>query len=288
MINAEQTLNDLVEWVRKWFNTYGKNAKAVIGISGGKDSTIAAGILVRALGKDRVIGVLMPNGEQADINDSFTVCNALDIPHMVVNINSAFEGLLGQLMLGISFSEGASDTYRKNKFGDTKEIYKDYSFDCKKFDDVKINMAPRLRMTTLYAVAQSVGGMVVNTCNRSEDYVGYSTKFGDSAGDFSLFANLTVQEVLQIGDLMTELPRKLIHKTPSDGLCGKTDEDNLGFTYEALDKYILTGECDDEKIKEIIDKKNVQNIHKLKSMPSFNPAYGPDYIDYFSQKRMKF
>ena len=287
MIDAEKTLNDLVEWVKKWFNAYGKTSKAVIGISGGKDSTIAAGVMVRALGKDRVIGVLMPNGEQSDISDSFTVCKALDIPYMVVNINSAYEDLIGQLMCGISFSENNTG-YSEVKFGNTKDVYKNYSFEGPKFNDVKINLAPRLRMSTLYAVAQSVGGMVVNTCNKSEDYVGYSTKFGDSAGDFSLFANLTVQEVLQIGDLMTELPRELIHKTPSDGLCGKTDEDNLGFTYEVLDKYILTGECEDEKIKKKIDKKHAQNLHKLKSMPSFNPNLGPNYIDYFHTKETKF
>ena len=125
-------------------------------------------------------------------------------------------------------------------------------------------------MSTLYAVSQSHNGRVANTCNLSEDYVGYSTRYGDSVGDFSPCSNLTVAEVKEIGRFLG-LPEVLIEKVPSDGLCGKTDEDNLGFTYAVLDRYIRTGEIDDPKTKELIDKKHEQNLFKLKLMPAFKP-----------------
>jgi NAD+ synthase len=133
-----------------------------------------------------------------------------------------------------------------------------------------VNLPPRLRMATLYMVAQSLarGGRVANTCNRSEDYVGYSTKFGDSAGDFSPLANIMVHEVRQIGYELP-IPRELVDKTPSDGLCGKTDEDNLGFTYMQLDNYIMHGSSGDEDIDKVIAKKHTQNLHKLNPMPAY-------------------
>ena len=124
-------------------------------------------------------------------------------------------------------------------------------------------------MATLYAISQSKNGRVMNTCNLSEDWVGYSTRYGDSAGDVAPLANLTVDEVKQVG-MELGLPRDLVYKTPSDGLCGKTDEDNLGFTYAALDTYLRTGECD-PKIKEIIDRKHLLNKFKLELMQSYKP-----------------
>lgn len=237
MFNAKVEINNIINWIKDWFNENGKNASAVIGISGGKDSTIIAKLLVNALGKDRVFGVLMPNGEQKDISDSKRVVELLGINYKIVNIKDAYNSLINQL-------ENPSE-------------------------DTKINIAPRLRMTTLYAIAQSLpnGGRVCNTCNASEDYVGYSTKYGDSAGDFSPCSSYLVTEMLQIGDELG-LPYDLIHKTPSDGLCGKTDEDNLGFTYAELDHYIQTGEIDEDK-KKNIDRRHMLNLHKLKLMPSY-------------------
>ena len=132
------------------------------------------------------------------------------------------------------------------------------------------NLPPRIRMSTLYAISQSNNGRVVNTCNLSEDWVGYSTRYGDSVGDFSPMSNLTVTEVKAIGHLLG-LPKELVDKTPIDGLCGKTDEENLGFTYAELDRYIRTGQIDNEKTKEIIDKKHKANLFKLELMPSFKP-----------------
>ena len=238
MFNAKTEITNVENWIRDWFNKTSPKASAVIGISGGKDSTIIAKLLVDALGKDKVIGVMMPNGEQKDISDSQKVIDLLGIKSYTVNIKDSFDGLMNQL-------ENPTEATRQN-------------------------IAPRLRMTTLYAIAQSLpnGGMVCNTCNYSEDYVGYATKFGDNAGDFSPCSEFTVTEMLQIGDELG-LPYELVHKTPSDGLCGKTDEDNLGFTYAELDTYIRTGEIDNIEKKENIDKRHKQNLHKLNPMPKY-------------------
>lgn len=238
MFDANKEINNIINWIKNWFENNGPTASAVIGISGGKDSTIIAKLLVEAIGKDRVVGVMMPNGFQTDIADSQKVVDLLGIKSYTANIAEAYVGILSQL-------ENPSN-------------------------DTKINIAPRLRMTTLYAIAQSLpnGGRVCNTCNASEDYVGYSTKYGDSAGDFSPCSDYLVTEMLQIGDALG-LPFDLIHKTPSDGLCGKTDEDNLGFTYAELDRYIMTNEIDDTHKKDLIDYKHNMNLHKQSLMPKY-------------------
>jgi len=241
MFNAEKVKNEYIEWIRDFFEKNREGCNAVVGISGGKDSSIAAALCVEALGKDRVIGVLMPKGEQHDIDMAYMLVNHLGIKHYVVNIKDAVDGILSNLP-----------------------------------DDLKItaqtiqNIPPRIRMSTLYAVSQSVNGRVCNTCNLSEDWVGYSTRYGDSAGDFSPLSHLTVTEVKEIGYLLG-LPKVLVDKTPIDGLCGKTDEENLGFTYAELDVYIRTGEIEDLDKKEIIDKKHKANLFKLELMPSFKP-----------------
>jgi NAD+ synthase len=239
-MNAKSTVDSIVEQIRNWFDKNGPKASAVLGISGGKDSSVTAALLVRALGKDRVIGVLMPNGEQSDIEDSYIVCKLLDIKHYVVNIADAVKGLEDSLEALMPLSK-----------------------------DAIINIPPRVRMTTLYAIAQSLpnGGRVINTCNRSENYVGYSTKFGDAAGDFSVLGNFLVREVLAIGDELG-LPRELVHKAPSDGLCGKTDEDNLGFTYDFLDSYISGEQVSDLKAVEEIERRHRLNLHKEELMPT--------------------
>ena len=239
MFNAEKVKNDCVEWIREFFRENGPDCNAVIGISGGKDSSIAAALCVEALGKDRVIGVLMPCGEQHDIDMAYLLVNHLDIKHYVVNIKDAIEGLTKSIPLEMS-------------------------------NQSKVNLPPRIRMSTLYAVSQSCNGRVVNTCNLSEDWVGYSTRYGDAAGDFSPLCNLTVQEIKEIGRL-TGLPEVLVDKVPIDGLCGKTDEDNLGFTYAELDRYIRTGEIEDLNKKARIDDLHKKNLFKLQMMPGFKP-----------------
>lgn len=243
MFDAVKAKNDCVQWIRDWFETNGKDCKAVLGISGGKDSSVAAALCVEALGKDRVFGVLMPNGEQSDIGDAEMLVEHLGIKHVVINIFNAVHAIKHAVKPALDDHWSAQSS---------------------------INLPPRIRMATLYAVSQTVNGRVVNTCNLSEDYVGYSTRWGDSVGDFSPLANLTSDEVVAIGDACG-LPYELTHKVPSDGLCGKTDEDNLGFTYEVLNKYILTGVCEDEAIKAKIDEKHHKNLFKLEPIPSFVP-----------------
>lgn len=257
--NAMEIKNKCVDWIRDFFDKNGKDCNAVVGISGGKDSSIVAALCVEALGKDRVIGVLMPNGEQSDIKYSKTLCNYLGIKRIVVNIEDTVTDVLTSIVKGLE----------KNR--DIARI--SGSINCFEFnlsEQTRINLPARIRMTTLYAVSQSVNGRVANTCNLSEDWVGYATRYGDAAGDFSPLSNLTVTEVKEIGRVLG-LPDELIDKVPSDGLCGKTDEDNLGFTYAVLDKYIRTGEIEDKEVKQKIDSMHEKNLFKLQLMPSFQP-----------------
>lgn len=237
--------DQVVQWIRDWFEQNGPGCNAVIGISGGKDSSVVAALCAEALGTDRVVGVTMPNGVQPDIDDSMKLINHLGIRHFNVNIGSAYDALMATIKeeLGSQETEVSRQTI--------------------------INMPPRLRMTTLYAVSQSLNGRVANTCNLSEDWVGYSTRYGDAAGDFAPLGGLTVQEVKAIGKELG-LPIDLVEKTPSDGLSGKSDEDNLGFTYAVLDRYIRTGVCDDPDTKARIDDKHVKNLFKLQPIPHFD------------------
>ncbi len=238
--NAIEVKDRCVKWIRDFFEENGKGCNAVVGISGGKDSSIVAALCVEALGKNRVIGVLMPNGEQSDISYSYFLCGNLGIKFVTVPIEDAVNGVLDAMKENIDIS-----------------------------DQTLINLPARIRMSTLYAVSQSMNGRVANTCNLSEDWVGYSTRYGDAAGDFSPLSNLTVTEIKQIGRVLG-LPDDLIDKVPSDGLCGKTDEDNLGFTYDALDRYIRTGEIEDGEVKKRIDTMHEKNLFKLQLMPSFH------------------
>ena len=249
MLNNPNEIKDrLVDWIRDYFDHNGPGCTAVVGISGGKDSSVTAALCVEALGKDRVLGVLMPDGIQADIADAIALVEHLDIKYLVVNIGDTTKALTAAIEGAEGFDLVAAGMSR----------------------DSIINMPARIRMTTLYAVGQSLpkGGRVANTCNRSEDYVGYSTKYGDAAGDFSPLQNILVEEVRQLGHELG-LPDFLIDKTPSDGLSGQTDEDKLGFTYAQLDHYILTGQCQDPDIKAKIDRMHAMNMHKLQLMPAF-------------------
>ncbi len=239
MFNAEKVKNDIVNWIRSFFDENGPGCNAVIGISGGKDSSVVAALCAQALGRDRVIGVLLPNGEQPDIDMARLLVEHLGIRSYEVNIRDGYEGIKNAMPFEMS-------------------------------EQSRVNLAPRIRMAALYAVSQCFNGRVANTCNLSEDWVGYSTRYGDSAGDFGPLNHLTVQEVKAVGRALG-LPEILVEKVPSDGLSGKTDEDNLGFTYEELDKYIRTGEIDNKEHKALIDKKHKMNLFKLSMWPQFKP-----------------
>ena len=239
MFDAKKVKNEIVEWIRNWFEQNGKDCMAVVGISGGKDSSVVAALCVEALGKDRIIGVLMPQGEQSDIEYSKMLVDFLDITRITCNIEGAVNEVLE------SFEGVVSPT-----------------------PQTTTNLPARIRMATLYAISQSVNGRVANTCNLSEDWVGYATKYGDAAGDFSPLSQLTVTEVKAIGRELG-LPSELVDKTPTDGLCGKTDEDNLGFTYAELDAYIRDGIEPSKEVKAKIDLMHKKNLFKLQPMPTF-------------------
>lgn len=244
--DAKEMKAKVVDWIREFFQNNGPDCKAVLGISGGKDSSVCAALCVEALGKDRVVGVLMPNGVQSDIDMAKLLVNHLGIAHIVVNIKDAVDGAIAAIESG-----------EQNGL-EIKEVTA----------MTKLNLPPRIRMSTVYAVSQSLNGRVVNTCNLSEDWVGYSTRYGDAAGDFGPLAKLTVQEVKAIGRELN-LPEVLIEKAPSDGLSGKTDEDSLGFTYAAMDRYIREGVIDDPETKEMIDSRHQRNKFKMEMYPMF-------------------
>ena len=232
----------VIEWIREYFKG-NESLNAVIGISGGTDSSVTAALLCEALGKDRVVGVLMPCGEQHDIDVSKQLVDYLGIRHYVVNIKepvTALHDLIGDV---VGCEPNDTDAY-------------------------KTNTPARIRMTVLYGICALVGGRVANTCNLSEDYVGYSTKFGDAAGDFSILSSFTKTEVKEIGRELG-LPSIFVDKVPEDGMSGKSDEERLGFTYAVLDKYIRTGERDDEATRERIERMHRANLHKLLPMPAY-------------------
>lgn len=239
MFDAEKTAKECAQWIRGFFEENGKGCNAIVGISGGKDSSVTAALCVEALGKDRVIGVLMPCGTQSDIDAAYALVNHLGIKYYEINIQAAVHGVLEQL-----------------------DVLPEVSV------QTRTNLPARIRMSVLYAVGQSMNGRVANTCNLSEDYVGYSTRYGDAAGDFSPLCQLTVGEVKAIGRFLG-LPEFLVEKPPVDGLSGKTDEDNLGFTYAVLDRYIRTGEIDDKAAKAKIDRLHRLNEFKMHIMPGF-------------------
>ena len=240
MFEAEKTKNEIISWIRDYFEKNGADCNAVVGISGGKDSSIVAALCAQALGPRRVFGVLMPQGEQHDINFSLELVNHLGIKYTTINIKDAVDALLADI--------------KKADMTPNKQA--------------TINIPARIRMTTLYAVSAIVNGRVANTCNLSEDWVGYATKFGDAAGDFSPISRLTVTEVKAIGRELN-LPSSLVDKLPEDGLTGLSDEENLGFTYDVLDKYLREGICEDAATKEKIDRLHKLNLHKLEPMPSY-------------------
>ncbi len=246
-LDLKKETEHIVDWIKEYFVRNGnKDTKAVIGISGGKDSTVCAAACIKALGVDRVVGVLLPSNATGKMEDnmiykeSMEVVEALGIKeYYTFNIHNACQGIYEEMRLN----------------GDLVPN-----------DMVVINTPARIRMTFLYAVAAQVGGRVCNTCNYSENYVGYSTKYGDHAVDFAPLSQYTVREVLEIGKYL-DVPKALLSRIPSDGLCGVTDEDNLGFTYDVLDDYLLDDIIPEYDALRLIKEKHNKNLHKLNSMP---------------------
>ena len=251
MFDAKRVKDEIVEWITTWFEENGNDCKAVVGVSGGKDSSVVAALCVTALGKDRVIGVLMPNGEQSDIKYSHMLCDHLGIKNYTVNVGLAINGVLDSIHENVADIEVTEQT--------------------------TTNLPARIRMATLYAVSQSVNGRVANTCNLSETLLSWETRWGDAVGDFAPLADLTVDEVKAIGYELG-LPKELIEKIPSDGLCGSTDEDALGFKYAVMDRYIRTGEIEDKQIKHVIDKRVEKYRFKRMSIPFYQTGL-KRYVD---------
>lgn len=239
--DAKKVTNDCVAWIKNLFDTnWSASTNCCVALSGGKDSSIVAALAVKALGQNRVKGLLLPQHEQHDISYSIKCAEFLGIEYKIVNIGSAVDAIIEEMK-----KSGITPT--------TQAI---------------TNVPPRVRMTELYFYAQCVNGIPSCNCNLSEDWVGYSTYGGDGFGSFAPLSHLTVTEVKQMGYELG-LPKELIEKPPIDGLCGKTDEDNLGFTYAVLDRYIRTGVCEDPAVKEKIDLLHEKNKFKLELMPSF-------------------
>jgi NAD+ synthase len=248
-VNIKETKKNMINWIREWFSKNGNDETiAVLGISGGKDSTICAALLVEALGKERVLGVLMPNSVQSDIDDSKALVEHLGIKSVIINIGTTYNSLTSEIQEKLTSNDLPS------------ELSAQY----------KTNTPSRLRMVTLYGVGAILGNTrICNTGNLSEAMIGYTTLYGDFAGDFALINKLTKSEVVQIGDEL-DLPKYLVHKAPGDGMSGKTDEDNIGFTYDELDAYIRNGVegPNNEVIKRRI--KSMEFKRKVLNLPSFD------------------
>lgn len=238
-INGKKLKDKAVAWLKAEFEKTGRDT-AVVGCSGGKDSSVVIALCVEALGAENVVAVLMPNGRQDDFADATELVHHTGVRHAVVNISEPYQAFV-KVMDPLSLSEQA-----------------------------RINLAPRIRMATLYAVAQSLDGKstVVGTGNRSEAYVGYFTKWGDGAHDINPLQNLWVDEVIAVGDALG-LPHHLVHKAPSDGLCGKTDEESLGVTYAEIKAYATTGTCGFPGKDALIEQMHQYSEHKRNPIPGF-------------------
>lgn len=254
VFDAKETTKKLIAGIQMWFEKNGKGCNACVAMSGGKDSTIVAKLCVEALGKDRVIGVGIPDANQG-LNEADEIAKWLDIQFLVVNI-----GKITGEVYALTRNLGIMPTEMSTQ-----------------------NVPPRARMMMLYALSQSLNGRVIGTCNASENYIGYFTKYGDGASDFEPIAELTVHELYQVGDALG-IPRKWTYKTPDDGLPHSMPDDEKfekkGFNYEKLDKYIRTGTSGDAVADNAIEKMHRQNLFKLNPVEVINiRSYKHVYFD---------
>ena len=249
MRNIDQTFVERLEtWIADYFRQNGPEAKAIVGISGGKDSTVVAALCAAALGPDRVVGVLMPQHIQHDINIAAEVARYIKIEYHIINIGATCDALYDDIQVGMD--------YELLPHGVTS------------------NAPARIRMTTLYAVAAMRHGRVANTCNKSETFIGWETKYGDSAGDFAPIAQLTTEEVIAVGRVL-KIPDRFLLKVPEDGLSGKTDEEAFGFSYADLNNFIENGwDCGlPDELKERMMEMFIKSQHKRQCIhiPYFDP-----------------
>ena len=247
----ERIRDGLVAAIRETARSQGFQ-KVVLGISGGKDSTVTAALCARALGRENVFGVMLPDGIQADLEDSRRVCAALGIQHRLVNIGRIHEAL-----------KQATD-----QLGPCAEE-EEFAIPFSRQSD--INVGPRLRMTVLRYIAQALGARLAGTGNLSEATVGYCTKDGDTSCDFSVLGALTSVEVVQVGLAMEEIPRDLVIKTPADGLSGMSDEEKLGISYQDIHRFIREGTCGKPETDAAIRRMEKSNMHKRRMPIVMNP-----------------
>jgi NAD+ synthase len=260
--SADVAVDCCIEWIKEYFEENGPDCNAIIGISGGKDSAVVAALCCSAIGADRVIGVLMPNGRQEDFQDAVRTCDELGIARVCLNVKDAVGGVYHAVN-------------SNNKFPSNMQM--------EMSEQAATNLVPRIRMAMLYAVAQSMNGRVANTGNLSERYIGWTTYNGDSLGDFAPLANFTSDEVIAMGNTYKYLDF-VVNKVPADGLTGKTDEEKTGIPYGVLNKYIRTGICEDEAIKEKIDRMNERSAFKFEPMPTFDLDEYLEDIDCFDEE----
>lgn len=262
IVKKDRAVSNL-EKVLSWLKNYKEETNCrgvVLGLSGGKDSTVVAMLAKKVWGAENVFGIIMPNGFQADIDDAVEIASELGIRNAIVNIGDAIDSLVRD----IQFFEGRNHLGNNDWFENCPPIT----------DKAKTNIPPRIRMTVLYAVAQSIGYRVIGTGNASEAYIGWTTKWGDSANDFNPIAHLTCTEVIEIGGILAKelgLDEKYVNKSPADGLTGKTDEDNFGFTYEELDRYIHNDTSIPEETAKKIEKLHAASEHKRQPPNRCNP-----------------
>lgn len=242
----EQEAENAIRWIKQYVEKTGAKG-IVVGNSGGKDSATVIGMATKAIGKERVVAISMPcYSNRDDFEDAKLVADTFGVKFLTVDLSNCYEEMEREIKSELSKIE-------------IKELSK----------EATINIKPRLRMTTLYGIAQTLGYLVIGTGNLCEAMVGYTTKWGDSASDFNPIGNFTVEEVLEIGKYIG-VPEKILKKAPNDGLGGQTDEEKMGITYHQIAEMIETGDTEDKLAKQKILKKCQYSKHKREPIPVYS------------------
>ena len=244
-VQPKVALAEITKDWKEWAKAH-KVQRWVVGVSGGVDSTVVLSLAAQIFGKDNVWGVMLPCGSQRDISDSEHIIALTGVHRMLINIADSVGSLEREYAMNLK--DG----------GITSE-------------QAHINLPPRIRLAALYMVSQSLGAMVLNTSNLSEDMLGYATLWGDTCGSYAPIQGLTKTEVVALAEYIG-VPRPLAFKTPADGLQEKSDEERLGLTYAAVDKYIRDGDGDLE-LKERVLKLFRSNAFKLDMISLPGPKF---------------